>query len=264
MNRTRLKTSDRVWPGLRSVFASGLLILSSCHDVSEQNSGTETTETDGSFQSDTDSYARARQQMVDRHLAGRDIHHVRVLEAMARVPRHQFVPKALQAVAYQDSPLPIDAGQTISQPYIVALMTQLVDPKADHKALDVGTGSGYQAAVLSELVDEVFSIEIVESLADEARERLRGLGYENVTVRSGDGYAGWESEAPFDLIIVAAAPDHVPPALVDQLAVGGKLVIPIGDRVQNLVVIEKKPDGSIVKQEVAPVAFVPMTGAAQE
>jgi protein-L-isoaspartate(D-aspartate) O-methyltransferase len=202
--------------------------------------------------------------MVDRQLAGRDIHNERVLEAMARVPRHEFVPEAWQSVAYQDSPLPIDAGQTISQPYIVALMTQLVEPKPEHKALDVGTGSGYQAAVLSELVDKVFSIEIVESLADEARQRLKRLGYENVEVRTGDGYAGWKSEAPFDLIIVAAAPDHVPPALVDQLAVGGKLVIPIGDRIQNLVVIEKKLDGTTVTREVAPVAFVPMTGQAEK
>ena len=183
---------------------------------------------------------------------------------MRQVPRHQFVPEELQALAYQDSPLPIGSDQTISQPYIVALMTQLVDPQPEDKALDVGTGSGYQAAVLSKLVKQVFSIEIIESLANESRTRLQRLGYDNVEVRHGDGYAGWESEAPFDVIIVAAAPDHVPPALVEQLAPGGKLVIPIGDRLQTLVVIEKNEDGSIEKRNVAPVAFVPMTGEAQK
>ena len=154
-------------------------------------------------------------------------------------------------------------GQTISQPYIVALMTQLVQPGPDKKALDVGTGSGYQAAVLAELVKEVFSIEIVEPLAKESRERLRRLGYKNITVRHGDGYRGWESEAPFDIIIVAAAPDHVPQPLVDQLATGGKMVIPVGDWRQKLVVIEKDENGEVTRSNVAPVAFVPMTGEAE-
>jgi protein-L-isoaspartate(D-aspartate) O-methyltransferase len=183
---------------------------------------------------------------------------------MRQVPRHKFVPESRRQQAYIDSPLPIGLGQTISQPYIVALMTQLVDPEPHHKALDIGTGSGYQAAVLAELVKSVHSIEIVESLAKEADDRLRTLGYKNITVRHGDGYHGWPSEAPFDIIIVAAAPDHVPQALVEQLAPGGKLVIPVGKYFQTLLVIEKGRDGTVVQSEVAPVAFVPMTGAAQQ
>lgn len=211
-----------------------------------------------------DALSESRRLMVERQLAARDIDNLRVLEVMGQVPRHEFVPAALRGLAYQDSPLPIGSDQTISQPYIVALMTQLVEPKPGYKALDVGTGSGYQAAVLAKLVKQVFSIEIVESLAKEAGARLQRLGYDNVQVRHGDGYAGWESEAPFDVIIVAAAPDHVPPALVEQLAPGGKMVIPIGDWSQTLVVIEKKEDGSIEKRNVAPVAFVPMTGEARK
>jgi len=210
-------------------------------------------------------FTEARQQMVDRDLAGtgRDITDRRVLEVMGRVPRHLFVPEDLRHVAYADRPLPIGHGQTISQPYIVALMTQLAEPGADEKALDIGTGSGYQAAVLAELCKEVYSIEIVEPLADEAKKRLADLGYKNITVRHGDGYRGWKEHAPFDLIIVAAAPDHVPQPLVDQLAPGGKLVIPVGDWYQELILIEKSEDGTVRRQSVAPVAFVPMTGEAQ-
>ena len=200
--------------------------------------------------------------MVDRQLAARDISSKRVLEAMRKVPRHQFVDERNWDRAYEDYPLPIGQGQTISQPYIVALMTQLVDPQPTDKALDVGTGSGYQAAVLAELVDHVYGIEIVKPLADRADQTLQRLGYQNVTVRHGDGYHGWPSEAPFDLIIVAAAPDHIPPKLVQQLAPGGKMVIPVGDRWQTLILVEKKADGSIQQQNVAPVAFVPMTGDA--
>jgi len=205
-----------------------------------------------------------RDQMVIQQLLARDITDQRVLDAMARVPRHRFVSPKEQAVAYVDSPLPIGYGQTISQPYIVALMTQLADPRPQAKALDIGTGSGYQAAVLAELVNQVFSIEIVESLAAEAKARLRSLGHRNIHTRHGDGYRGWPEEAPFDIIIVAAAPNHVPPPLVDQLAVGGKLVIPVGNFSQNLVVIEKAPDGSLDRRTVSPVAFVPMTGEAQQ
>ena len=202
-------------------------------------------------------------QMVDLQLAKRDIHNDRVLDAMRSVPRHRFVPAELQPLAYRDSPLPIGDGQTISQPYIVALMTQLVEPMPHHRTLDVGTGSGYQAAVLSGLVREVFSIEIVESLATSADKRLKSLGYQNITVRHGDGYAGWKTEAPFDVIIVAAAPKQVPQALVDQLAPGGKMVIPVGDYIQTLVLIEKQDDGSVTRRNVAPVAFVPMTGGGE-
>lgn len=209
-------------------------------------------------------YAEKREQMVARQMIGRDIVDQRVLETMKRVPRHRFVPTAIVDRAYDDSPLPIGHRQTISQPYIVALMTQLVKPQPDHKALDIGTGSGYQAAVLAELVKSVHSIEIVEPLANEARDRLQKLGYENITVKHGDGYQGWKSEAPFDIIIVAAAPDHVPQPLVDQLAPHGKLVIPVGKYYQELLVIEKRGDGTVVKNNVLPVTFVPMTGEAQE
>ena len=209
-------------------------------------------------------YVKARNRMVKTQLADRDIVNQRVLDCMRRVPRHQFVPINQQPFAYGDSPLPIGKRQTISQPYIVALMTQLVDPQPHHKALDIGTGSGYQAAVLAELVESVHSIEIVESLANEARDRLKKMEYNNITVRHGDGYNGWESEAPFDIIIVAAAPDHVPKALVNQLAPGGKLVIPVGNHYQTLKVIEKKPDGSFEQKDVIPVAFVPMTGEARK
>ena len=215
-------------------------------------------------QDDANEDVQERERMVATQLAARDIRDENVLEAMKNVPRHDFVPKHRRELAYSDSPLPIGAGQTISQPYIVALMTQLAEPEPGDKALDVGTGSGYQAAVLSELVDQVLSIEIVESLATEARQRLETHGYDNVEVRHGDGYAGWESEAPFDVIILAAAPDHVPPALVDQLAPGGKMVLPVGDRHQTLMMVEKDKDGNVTQQQIAPVAFVPMTGQADD
>jgi len=210
-----------------------------------------------------DAYAQSRQWMVQTQLATRDIDDQRVLDAMLRIPRHAFVPESLRKSAYADRPLPIGEGQTISQPYIVALMTQLARPKPDSRALDIGTGSGYQAAVLAELCKEVYSIEIVPSLAEEAKRRLADLGYGNITVRCGDGYRGWVEHAPFDLIIVAAAPDHVPPALVEQLAPGGRLVLPVGGYRQDLVVIEKQPDGNSRQWTVVPVAFVPMTGEAR-
>jgi protein-L-isoaspartate(D-aspartate) O-methyltransferase len=203
---------------------------------------------------------QARRQMVERQLAARDVDDKQVLEAMRKVPRHRFVPENMQRQAYQDRPLPIGHDQTISQPYIVGLMTQLARPDESDIALDVGTGSGYQAAVVSELCKEVYSIEIVEPLAKEARERLKELDYENVTVRHGDGYQGWPEKAPFDLIIVAAAPDHIPEPLIEQLKPGGRLVIPVGNFFQRLMLVEKKPDGTIDKRKVAPVAFVPMTG----
>ena len=207
-------------------------------------------------------FREQREAMVDQQLRGRDIVDERVLEAMLRVPRHQFTPRLHRNLAYDDGPLPIGHDQTISQPYIVALMTQLASPPSGGRALDVGTGSGYQAAVLAELVQEVYSIEIVCPLAEEAADRLQTLGYDNVTVRCGDGYQGWEEHAPFDLIIVAAAPDHVPQPLVDQLAPGGRLVIPVGKWFQELRLIEKREDGSIQQQTIVPVRFVPMTGEA--
>lgn len=203
-----------------------------------------------------------RTKMVREQLAARDITDPAVLEAMSEVKRHLFVPEELRSRAYWDQPLPIGHDQTISQPYIVALMTQLGRASSADKALDVGTGSGYQAAVLSRLVEEVYSIEIICELAEQARGRLDRLGYDNVTVRCGDGYAGWPEQAPFDVIIVAAAPNEVPQPLIDQLAPGGRLVIPVGDVHQELVVIEKHEDGSIERHAYGGVRFVPMTGRA--
>ena len=211
-----------------------------------------------------DGFLKAREKMVAAQLVSRDIVNKRVIAAMQQIPRHEFVPERMQDLAYTDSPLSIGRGQTISQPYIVALMTQLVDPQPRQKALDVGTGSGYQAAVLAELTKNVYSIEIVEPLAEEARDRLQRLGYRNVTVRHGDGYHGWQSEAPFDVIIVAAAPDHIPQDLIDQLAPGGRMVLPVGEYSQELVVISKDQNGRITQREIIPVAFVPMTGDATE
>ncbi len=202
--------------------------------------------------------------MVEEQLQGRDISDHNVLEVMGRVPRQRFVPHDYQNLAYADGPLPIGHGQTISQPYIVALMTQVVHPAPENRALEIGTGSGYQATVLAELCKQVFSIEIIQPLADAARKRLADMGYKNVTVRCGDGYQGWPEHAPFDVILVTAAPDHVPQALVEQLAVGGRMVIPVGRYFQELLLLEKLPDGTIRREAVAPVKFVPMTGEAQK
>jgi protein-L-isoaspartate(D-aspartate) O-methyltransferase len=185
-----------------------------------------------------------------------------VLATMAKVERHRFVPDDELRYAYQNRPLPIGHGQTISQPYIVALMTHLLQPEADDVVLEIGTGSGYQAAVLAELVGEVYTIEIVEELAKQAGQRLERLGYDNVTTRLGDGYFGWPEQAPFDSIIVTAAATHVPPPLVEQLKNGGRMVIPVGGRfaTQWLLFLEKNADGEVVTRQVTPVRFVPLTG----
>ncbi len=204
-----------------------------------------------------------RALMVTHHIQARGIEDPRVLEVMGRVPRQKFVPDALSDQAYDDRPLAIGHGQTISQPYIVALMTELVRPEPGDRALDIGTGSGYQAAILAELTNQVYGIEILPELAVEGAERLKRLGYENVEVRQGDGYRGWPEHAPFDCIIVAAAPDHVPQPLVDQLAPGGRMVIPVGDQFQHLILVEKAQDGSVMERRAVPVRFVPMTGEAK-
>jgi protein-L-isoaspartate(D-aspartate) O-methyltransferase len=205
-------------------------------------------------------FDRERRLMVEEQLRGRDIEDAAVLTAMGRVPRHLFVPGAARPLAYADHPLPIGSGQTISQPYIVALMTQLAELEPDDVVLEVGTGSGYQAAVLSEIVREVYTIEIVPELADSSRQRLADLGYRDVTVRTGDGYLGWKEKAPFAAILVTAAAPEVPPPLVEQLEAGGILVIPVGDpaEIQSLLRIEKRADGSSSTREVIPVRFVPL------
>jgi protein-L-isoaspartate(D-aspartate) O-methyltransferase len=208
-------------------------------------------------------FADARRSMVE-NLRRQGIKDQRVLAVMGQVERQRFVPADRQAQAYADAALQIGHGQTISRPFIVALMTELVQPSPRKRALEIGTGSGYQAAILAQLCRHVYSIEIVEPLANAAQKRLAALGYDNVTVRCGDGYRGWPETAPFEVIVVAAAPDHVPQPLVDQLAPGGRLVIPVGDDSQQLLLIEKDQHGSVHRRAVRPVTFVPMTGQAQK
>jgi protein-L-isoaspartate(D-aspartate) O-methyltransferase len=201
----------------------------------------------------------ARRRMVDEQLRGRDIRDARVLEAMARVERHRFVPEGARPSAYDDHPLAIGHGQTISQPYIVAFMSQALEIRPTDKVLEIGTGSGYQAAILGELAREVYTIEIVEPLAASATKTLAELGYRNVHVRAGNGYAGWPEHAPFDRIMVTAAPDAVPSALVEQLKVGGLMAIPVGTVIQQLRILRKTEAGMETLQTL-PVRFVPMTG----
>jgi len=193
---------------------------------------------------------------------GQDGFDDRVLQAMRAVERHQFVPRELWLEAYANHPLPIGHGQTISQPYIVALMTDLIDPDANDIVLEIGTGSGYQAAVLAKLVKRVYSIEIIEPLAREAQARLARLGYGNVVTQLGDGYFGWQEHAPFDAIVVTAAASHVPPPLIEQLKPGGRMVIPVGGRfaVQYLLLLEKSEAGEILTRQITGVRFVPLTG----
>ena len=207
-----------------------------------------------------DQWAAERARIVREQIESRDVRNPAVLHAMRTVPRHLFMPEGVRDMAYEDHPVPIGHGQTISQPYIVAIMTQLLEPAKEHKVLEIGTGSGYQAAVLAGLVKHVYSIEIVPELAHSASATLAKLGCRNVTVRHGDGYQGWPEEAPFDRIIVTAAPPELPQALLDQLKPGGKLVAPVGSTVwgQDLVVVEKNAQGKITRRSVFPVMFVPM------
>lgn len=191
--------------------------------------------------------------------AGHPVLDSRVLDAMRKVPRHEFVPWRQRHAAYRNRPLPIGAAQTISQPYIVALMTDLLQLQPGAKVLEIGTGCGYQSAVLAELAGEVFTVEIIDSLGREAAATLARLGYANVHTRIGDGYRGWPEAAPFDAIIVTAAPDHIPPALIEQLKPGGRMVIPVGTLSQELMVVRKGPDGSTLNEQIVPVRFVPMT-----
>jgi protein-L-isoaspartate(D-aspartate) O-methyltransferase len=186
-----------------------------------------------------------------------------VLEAMAKVPRHEFVPPELREVAYENRPLPIGHGQTISQPYIVAVMTDLLKVEPGQHVLEIGTGSGYQAAILAALGAEVYTIEIIAALAEQARRTLDRLGYKNIHVRIGDGYYGWKEHAPFDAIVVTAAASHIPPPLIQQLKNGGRMVIPVGSRfmVQQLLLVEKDEDGKVTSRQLLPVRFVPLTGS---
>jgi len=205
----------------------------------------------------SDPYSAERAQMVREQLRSRGIRDQSVLAAMMRVPRHRFVPALYQDMAYADHPLPIGFDQTISQPYIVGYMTEAAGISRSEKVLEIGTGSGYQAAILAEVAREVYTIEIIPELAEGARTILRELGYANVNVRTGDGYAGWSEHAPFDAIVVTAAPDHVPPALVDQLAVNGRMIIPVGTGEQEMRVITKTANG-VTQQKTLSVQFVPL------
>jgi protein-L-isoaspartate(D-aspartate) O-methyltransferase len=205
-----------------------------------------------------DPWLKARMKMVQDQIEGRGVKDSRVLQALRNTPRHQFVPSQIEEYAYDDRPLPIGHGQTISQPYIVGLMTELLETRPEHKVLEIGTGSGYQAAVLSPLVQHVFTIEIVPELAKSAKATLTRLGLGNVSVIVGDGYKGLPEQAPFDRILLTAAPPEIPAALIEQLKPGGKLVAPVGGRYQELVVIDKLPDGRIRRRSSIPVMFVPM------
>ena len=218
-----------------------------------------------------DDYKEARQRMIsdiEQEVAetvielGRPGLNKRVLEALKKVPRHEFVPKHRRKQAYQNRPLPIGHGQTISQPYIVAIMTDLLDVKSDDRVLEVGTGSGYQAAIMAELVNSVFSIEIIKPLGEKTKDRLAELQYKNIEVRIGDGYYGWKEQGPFDAIIVTAAASHIPPPLIKQLKSGGRMIIPVGSRfmVQELLIVEKDDAGKVTTRQILPVFFVPLTG----
>lgn len=239
MNKTRL------------FFISGALLLS-CFAFSS-----------APVYSQSDDTIRARDDMVRYQIEERGVSDPVVLAAMRRVPRHEFVPPEVRAFAYEDSPLPIGDGQTISQPYIVALMTQLLALRKTDRVLEIGTGSGYQAAVLAEIVAEVYTIEIVEPLERAARATLDRQGYKNVFTRAGDGYRGWPEHAPFDAVIITAAPGKIPEPLIDQLKTGGKMVLPLGSWYQELIVVTKEKDG-VRKRSVIPVRFVPMTGEIQK
>ncbi|OOP57546.1 MAG: protein-L-isoaspartate O-methyltransferase [Candidatus Brocadia carolinensis] len=209
---------------------------------------------------DEDAFTRQRKRMVEEQIAYRDIKDKRVLEAMESVPRHLFIPEEVRFSSYYDQPVPIGFGQTISQPYIVAFMTELLQTRTGDVVLEVGTGSGYQAAVLARLVKQLYTIELVEELGKDARKRLKTLGYDNVDVMIGDGYKGWPEHAPFNAIIVTAAAEHIPQPLIDQLKPGGRMVIPVGGvhAVQELMLITKDASAKIVKESIIPVRFVPL------
>ena len=217
-----------------------------------------------SAQPDSDStFVTARRHMIQTQLVTRDITDKRVLKAFEKVERHKFVSEELWQYAYIDHPLPIGEEQTISQPYIVALMTQLLHLSKDDRVLEIGTGSGYQAAILAELAGEIYTIEIIDTLGRRAGSLLEELGYDNVSVRIGDGYQGWPEQAPFDAIIVTCAPAEIPQPLIDQLSEGGRMIVPVGEDRQELILVQKK-EGKLSEEKVIPVRFVPMTGKSTE
>ncbi|RJP78166.1 MAG: protein-L-isoaspartate(D-aspartate) O-methyltransferase [Desulfobacteraceae bacterium] len=205
-------------------------------------------------------YTRLRHEMVKNQIESRGIFHPRVLDALKTVPRHRFVPEKNRNLAYNDHPLPIGEDQTISQPYIVALMTEILNPDPDQTVLEIGTGSGYQAAILAQLYKQVYTIEIIESLGKRSQNLLAERGYRNVQVKIGDGYQGWKEHSPFDAIIVTCAPTHIPEPLKEQLAEGGKMIIPVGEAYDQRLVLLVKEKGKIREKEVIPVRFVPMMG----
>jgi protein-L-isoaspartate(D-aspartate) O-methyltransferase len=212
-----------------------------------------------SIPGDTDQYRELRHKMVEAQIAARGVNDEMVLKAMREVPRHLFVPERSRDSAYKDYPLAIGYGQTISQPYVVALMTELLKPKKDHRALEVGTGSGYQAAILSRIVKKVYTIEIIPPLGTSSEKRITKTGYKNIHLKIADGYFGWKEHAPFDCVIVTAASDHIPPPLITQLKNPGRMVIPVGHpfQVQRLMLITKSKDGEIQMKDILPVRFVP-------
>ena len=229
--------------------------------------------TGGLVQAQGDDYEPKRRRMVEEIVAlaretgaetGRAIFSTNVLAAMGKVPRHEFVPERARASAYENRPLPIGQGQTISQPFIVALMTELMDVRPGDRVLEIGTGSGYQAAVLSQIAGAVYTVEIIEPLAREAKGRFERLGYRNISAKTGDGYQGWAEHAPFDAIMVTAAPREVPQPLIDQLKPGGRLVVPVGGQLagQSLLLIRKNPDGTVTRRTLLAVRFVPLTDGA--
>lgn len=205
-----------------------------------------------------DKYEKVRQRMVREQVVARGIKDQKVIQAMLNVPRHLFVPESQERMAYEDRPLPIGEGQTISQPYIVALMTETLELNGNMKVLEIGTGSGYQAAILAEIVKEVYTIEIVESLGEKAQNTLNQLNYQNINFKIGDGYKGWEENAPYDAIIVTCAPSDIPNPLENQLKEGGKMIIPLGGSITQELVLLEKQNGELIKKVVAPVRFVPM------
>ncbi|MDD0851823.1 protein-L-isoaspartate(D-aspartate) O-methyltransferase [Halobacteriovorax sp. GB3] len=204
------------------------------------------------------SYKEERMNMVDRYIKAQGINNERVLEAMERIPRHEFIPKQYREYAYDNTPLPIGLGQTISQPYIVAYMTEALEIKESDRVLEIGTGSGYQAAILGVLAKEVYSVELLSDLAQRANDKLQSIGIRNISIRIGNGYNGWSEKAPFNKIIVTAAPKEIPIKLIEQLAKGGMMILPVGEIEQVLFLIIKNRDGTISKKELLPVRFVPM------